>query len=250
MSQFSYKPQDWQNYDRRLDNETNIELGGVVTPERMEHLEEGIVHANMTIMIILQTGEDEITDIVEEDGQKIITITSPVIEPKWKPMNITITPSQENSTKVTEVNDKKNIIIKTSSVEPKWPEKLDIVLSPSDKDGKDDVLVVDDADTRKIVIRSSYLKTCVTRATEREVVIDIDDWVEIGLEHFEAEIHVEAEILPSNFVKFTKGIEITKEQLREIEFCGVEIVEKLDGRFIASARVKPTIDIPFHVSIL
>lgn len=247
MGQFNYKPQDWQNYDNRLDNETNIELGGVVTPERMEHLEDGIVHANMPITIILKSGEDDITDIVEEDGRKTITITSSAIEPKWNPINMVITPSNEDSTKVTEVDNRKNIIVKTSAVEPKWPDKLEITLVP---ENKDDVLIVDKDNTRQIIIRSTFLNTCVTRAAEREVVIDIDDWVEVETNHFEAEIHIEAEILPSNFVKFTKGLEITKEQLREIDLCGLEIIEKLDGRFIASAKVQPTIDIPFHVSIL
>lgn len=247
MSQFKYKPQDWQNYDDRLDSATNVEIGGVVTPERMEHIEEGLEHANMPIYITIEAGEDEFTDVYEEDGKKNIVIVSPVIEPKWKPINITITPSDENSTKVTETTEKKNISIKTSALEPKWPDKLEITLLPGNRD---DVLIVDQKDTRKMTIRSAFLKTCVTRATEREVVIDIDDWVEVELEHFEAEIHVEAEILPSNFVKFTKGLEITKEQLREIELCGVEITEKFDGRFIASARVQPTIDLPFHVSIL
>lgn len=247
MDRYVYKPQDWQNYDDELDNETNIELGGVVTPERMEHIEEGIVHANISTSYIIESGDMEMTNEEVEDGRKIITITTPSLEPRQNPLDIRIIPDSEESTSVDNKNDKKTITIKTPNVEPKWPDKLDIVLKPSEVDI---VEIEDEDDTRTICIKTTLINNCLTRPYQRDIVIYINDWREVDVNQFEADIHIEAEILPSSFVKFTKGLEITNEQLQEIEFCGVQIIEKLDGTFKALARVAPTIDLPFHVTIL
>lgn len=246
---YSYIPQDWDKYNSKLNMETNIELGGVATPEKMNHIEEGLIHSNMPISIIIVPSDIEITEIEEKDGRKILTVMTDKIEPKQKPINITIQPSDENTTSVTESKNKKTkeILVKTANIEPKWPENLEITLLPGEKD----LVTIEDEDKlRRIIIKSSFLNSCAIKPSEREIVIYTEDWT-IGTDYpYEASVTVEADITPSSFVKFTKGSNITKEQLSVIANNKINIIENLDGTFKAVAETLPKIDIPLHVAIL
>lgn len=250
MSSFEYQPQDWSNFREDLNMETNIELGGVATPERMEHMEEGIQYANYPLVITIEPGSDDITNIDFKDGRKYVQIISSSLEPKRGVLNIVIEPSKEDTTTVNDTDKARNVIVKSTAVEPKWPSKLEFQLIPDSV--RNDAVVEDDieTDTRKIIIYSTFLNTVAIKPVEREIVIDIEDW-KGSKSPFEAEIQIEAEINPNSFVKFTKGLEITKEQIAMMNECGVQVIENLDGTFKAIATEKiPTMDIPLHVSIL
>lgn len=250
---FKYKPQDWQNYNPDYTMEVNIEVGGVITPERLDHIEEGLVHANMPLNIeIVPDPENDITSTEEDDGRKYIQVISSAVEPRHDSIDISIVPANENSTNIEDDKETKSrtIEINTNSVEPRWPSKLAIQLIPYKYD---DVLIIDEpeTDTRKIQIRSSFLDTCAIKPSERDIVLYMDDWVlneETGL--YEIPINIEAEVLPTSFVKFTKGKKITKQQLKAIDDFGVAFTEHLNGTFKATATTLPNIDIPFLAVIL
>lgn len=246
---YKYIPQDWQKFNNKLNMETNIELGGVATPERMEHIEEGLIHANAPLSIEIIPGVSASTTITEKDGRKYITVVTDALEEKWKPMNIILDPSDEENTEVTETKATKNIIIRSTKVEPRWPSKLEVVLIPGDKDNvkiEDD----EDNDVRKLLITSRFLNTVAIKPLSREIVIDIDDWVEGVDNPYEAYLNVEAEIDSCTFVRFTKGSNITREQLNEIDTCEIRVVENLNGTFKAVAKTRPSIDIPLHAAVL
>lgn len=249
MSEYTYVALDWSNFDDSLNMETNIELGGVITKERMDHHEEGLVHANMPMDIFIMPGNDEVTTITEKDGRKRVEVYSSTVEPRQAPMNIIIDPSDENTTQVNDTDSARNIVVKTDAVEPRWPSNLIIQLIPGEKDS---VSISDDdqTDTRTIQVTSLFLNTCAIKPQEREVVLEFNDWV--GNEApFTQDIYIEAEIAPNSFVKFTKGLEITSEQVKEMNACGIKVQENLDGTYTAIAENKyPTVDIPLHVSIL
>lgn len=249
MDNYRYLPLDWANFDESLNMETNIELGGVITKERMDHHEEGLIHANMPMDIFIVPGNDDVTIVTENDGKKRVEVYSSSVEPKRPPMYIIIDPSDEDTTQVEDTEKSRNILIKSTSVEPRWPGNLEIQLLPGEEDG---VLITDDSDTdtRKIQITSSFLGTCAIKPQEREVVLEFNDWFG-NKAPFTQDIYIEAEVLPNSFVKFTKGLEITEEQIQEMNACGIRVQENLDGTYTAIAENRiPDIDIPLHVSIL
>lgn len=249
MAEYRYIALDWSDFNESLNMETNIELGGVLTKERMQHHEEGLVYANMPMDIFIMPGNDDITTVTEKDGRKRVEVYSSEVEPKHAPLYIIIDPTNENTTTVNNTDKARNILVKTNSVEPRWPENLEIQLIPGEKDA---VLVTDvkETNTRKIQITSSFLNTCAIKPQEREVVLEYNDWMGNSAP-FTQDIYIEAEVFPNSFVRFTKGLEITQEQIREMNECGVTVRENLDGTFTAIAGNKiPDIDIPLHVSIL
>lgn len=244
---FTYKPQDWQKYDPSLNMDTNIELGGVATPEKMDHIEEGLVHANMPIVIELIPSDTPFTTIEERDGKKYITVMTDSIEPKQKPITITINPSNKDTTEITESKSTKDILVNTTAVEPRWPDKLVIDLIP----GKENSVEFKDKDnTRTLLVKSKFLNEVAIKPQERDIVIYEDQWIRDTDGQYYSDIEVEAEILPSSFIKITKGLNITRSQLEEIRKCKVQTIEELDGSLKAIAQTRPTIDIPLHVSIL
>lgn len=250
---FKYRPQDWQNYNPDYTMEVNTEVGGVITPERLNHMEEGLVHANMPINIeIVPDAENDITSTEEDAGKKYIQVISSSIEPRHNSVDIIINPTNENKTVIEDDKETKSRVIEinTDSIEPRWPSRLEIQLIPYEYD---DVLIIDEPkiDTRKIQIKSSFLNTCAIKPSERDIVLYMDDWVlndETGL--YEIQINIEAEVLPTSFVKFTKGKRITKQQLKAIDDFGIAFVEHLNGTFKATATALPNIDIPFLAVIL
>lgn len=253
MSKYKYQPQDWQKYDSKLNIETNIELGGVATPERMEHMEEGLVHANMPLQIELIPSDIELTENDEMNGKRVITVYSDKIEPLQRPITITISPSNEDTTTIIELPNKKtkDILVKTTSVEPRWPENIEIILQESPNGI--DITEVEDIDKdklRRITIKSSLLQNMVSKPSEREFVLYRNNWVRGADYPYEYRIGIEAEVTPSNIVRFTKGSNITSTQILAINQCKVRVIEGLDGSFKAVSQTPPTIDIPIHVTIM
>lgn len=246
MGGFRYKKQDWTEYNNDLSVDTNIEIGGVATPEKLEHMEEGIYKANLPIVLSIQYSEDELTNEEIVDGIRYLDIYTPNIEPKAKNISILINPAIEDSTDIKTENGNKTITINTTQVEPRWPKSMEIFLVQSIKDR---TIVKDQDDVRKIIVYSSLLNSLASKPTEREVVIDIKHWVEKEGK-YEAEVYVEAEIGQSNIVRFTKGNEITSEQITEMNRCKVKVIENIDGTFKAEAESIPTIDIPLHIVII
>lgn len=250
MSKYKYQPQDWQKYDSKLNMETNVELGGVATPERMEHIEEGLIHANMPLNIEIIPSDVEMTENDELDGKRVITIYTNKIEPLQRPITIKIVPSNEDTTTITELENKKtkDILVKTSSLEPRWPQNLEIILQEDDIDSTT-VEDIERENVRKIVVKSSFLKGMIKPA-ERELVLYRTRWVS-GTEYpYEYHIGIEAEVTLSNIVRFTKGSNITTTQITAINRHKVKVIESLDGVFKAVAQTVPDIDIPVHVTIM
>lgn len=246
MGGFRYKKQDWTEYNSDLTLDTNIEIGGVATPEKLEHIEEGIYKANLPIAISLQYSETEITNEEIVDDVRYIDIYTPNIEPKSKSISIFIKPAASDSTEIKTENGDKTITINTTAIEPKWPKTTEITLVQSIKDR---TIVKDQDDVRKILVYSSMLNSLASKPKEREIVIDIKHWIEKD-DKYEADVYVEAEISQSNIIRFTKGNEITSEQITEMNRCKVKVIENLDGTFTAIAESIPTIDIPLHVVII
>lgn len=250
---FKYQPQDWQKYDSKLNIDTNIELGGVATPERMEHIEEGLVHANKALSIEIIPADIEMTENSEKDDRRVLTVYTDKIEPLQRPITITIDPCNEDTTTITELENKttKDILVKTSKLEPRWPENLEIVLEESTND--EDYTIVEDIKDdklRRITIKSAFLNNVAIKPAERDLVLYRDRWV-TGTDYpFEFNIGIEAEVTPSNIVRFTKGLNITSAQIVQLNKCKVKTVENLDGTFKAVAQTRPSIDIPLHVVIM
>lgn len=241
-----YLKQDWSNYDDDLTIQDNIANGGVATVERLEHMEEGIAAANNTQMdITVIPGSEDLCIVSEEKGIKRIEVRTSSLEPKQLPIEVMIYPGDVDNTVIEEIDGKKRLNVFSSSVESKWP-AMDIQIVA----GKDNKTKVEDIDgKRKITIYTTALNSFTTAAVEKDIIVDIDDWVG-DVAPFESIIAIDG-ITSSNILRFTKGSQITDDQLKAVKDCGVSVVEDLDGTIrVVASKSKPIIDIPIHVTII
>ena len=96
-----YLEQIWDNYDLVLGYQANVANGGVVTRERLNHMEKGIAKAcNTDIDIKVVSGKEDITSVTEDKYGMHIEVTSSEIEPKQGELVIKIVPARTDSTSV------------------------------------------------------------------------------------------------------------------------------------------------------
>lgn len=248
-----YLKQTWENYDYKKSFVDNMAVGGVVTRERLQHMEDGIAAANNERMnIVVIPGEEDISSVVETLSNNYLEVRTSHLEPKHKPLRVIISPAAIDSTEV--VPDEKGrrlIRIGASMLEPKQP-PMQITLRPAEENKTviEDIIEPDkNYNRREVTVHSKFLNQLAFKVREKEVMVTIDDWV-LNNGYYESILNLEDLVSSSNIVRITRGDDPTEDQLDAIHRCEISSKEEFDGTFKLIAKYRPSIDIPVHITII